>query len=190
MYGGTASKEFIMIQKFIEGKCGISLGEEKAYLLESKLARLLAESGKSSFEELYLKICSTNDTDLIDSVIDAVTINETFWFRDKTPWYIIEELLLPALIAEFRKGERDRIRIWSAACSYGQEPYSVAMCIDSCLMSVLKPSKSLLLIYLPMYFRWLRRGISIIYQFQGAWRRITNPDTSEIKEEYGGWMRK
>jgi len=133
MYGGTASKEFIMIQEFIEGKCGISLGEEKAYLLESKLASLLVESGASSFEDLYLKICTTNDPDLIDSVIEAVTINETFWFRDKTPWYIIEEVLLPALVAKLRNGERDRIRIWSAACSYGQEPYSVAMCIDRCL---------------------------------------------------------
>ncbi|KUO73794.1 MAG: hypothetical protein APF77_17065 [Clostridia bacterium BRH_c25] len=133
MYDGTASKEFAMLQKFIEEKCGIELGEEKAYLLESKLARLLAESGASSFEELYLKICSTKDPYLIDSIIEAVTINETFWFRDKTPWYIIEDILLPVLIAELRNGKRDKVRIWSAACSYGQEPYSAAMCIDSYL---------------------------------------------------------
>lgn len=124
-----------MIQKFIEEKCGIILGEDKAYLLESKLAGFLMESEASSFEELYLKICTTNDSALIDSVIDAVTINETFWFRDKTPWYIIEDMLLPQLIAQLRNGERDKVRIWSAACSYGQEPYSIAMCIDNCLNS-------------------------------------------------------
>ena len=133
MYGGTVSKEFIMIQEFIEGKCGIKLGEEKAYLLESKLTSLLVESGASNFEDLYLKICTTSDSALIESVIEAVTINETFWFRDKTPWYVIEEILLPVLIAKLRNGEGDRVRIWSAACSYGQEPYSVAMCIDNYL---------------------------------------------------------
>jgi chemotaxis protein methyltransferase CheR len=133
MYGVTASKEFVMIQKFIEEKCGIALGEDKAYLLESKLTRFLIEYGASSFEDLYLKICTTKDPCLVDSVIDAVTINETFWFRDKTPWYIIEEILLPKYITELRNGERDAIRIWSTACSYGQEPYSVAMCIDNYL---------------------------------------------------------
>lgn len=133
MYECTASKEFAMIQKFIEEKCGIELGEEKAYLLESKLAKFLAEFGASSFEDLYLKICSTNDSYLIDSVIDAVTINETFWFRDKAPWHILEEILLPSFISELRNGERNKVRIWSAACSYGQEPYSAAMSIDNCL---------------------------------------------------------
>lgn len=133
MYGGTASNEYAMIQKFIEEKCGIEFGGDKAYLLESKLAKLLAESGASSFEDLYLKLCFSKDPYLIESVIDAVTINETFWFRDKTPWYIIEDILLPALTSELRNGKRDKVRTWSAACSYGQEPYSLAMCIDSYL---------------------------------------------------------
>ncbi|HYE82407.1 MAG TPA: protein-glutamate O-methyltransferase CheR [Clostridia bacterium] len=133
MYGEAASMEFAMVQRFIEEICGIALGEEKAYLLESKLARLLVEFGASSFEELYIKLCSTKDPYLVDSVIDAVTINETFWFRDKTPWYIIEDILLPAFLAELRDGKREKARIWSAACSYGQEPYSTAMCIDSFL---------------------------------------------------------
>ena len=133
MENRIVSKEFLMIQKFIEDKCGIALGEEKAYLLESKLSKMLAESSFLSFDELYRKICYLNDPEIVDSVIDAITINETFWFRDKTPWYILEDLLLPGFIQELRDGKREKIRVWSAACSYGQEPYSVAMCINNYL---------------------------------------------------------
>jgi chemotaxis protein methyltransferase CheR len=96
---------------------------------------MLAESVFESFEELYEHICLWNDPIVIDEIIDSITVNETFWFRDKTPWVIMEELLLPEYIREFREGRRDRVRIWSAACSYGQEPYSIAMCIDNYLES-------------------------------------------------------
>ncbi|PKM77033.1 MAG: chemotaxis protein CheR [Firmicutes bacterium HGW-Firmicutes-15] len=133
MNGATASKEFLMIQKLIEDKCGIVLGQEKAFLLESKLSKMLEESDFMSFDDLYRKICYWNDPEIVDLVIEAVTIKETFWFRDKTPWQILEELLLPTYIKELRDGSRDKVRIWSAACSYGQEPYSVAMCIDNYL---------------------------------------------------------
>lgn len=127
------SKEFIAIRRFIEDKCGIFLGEEKSYLLESKLVKILAESALESFEELYVQICSWNDPDIIDNIIESITVNETFWFRDKTPWLILEDILLPTYIKEYREGTRDKVRIWSAACSYGQEPYSIAMCIDQYL---------------------------------------------------------
>ena len=129
----TASKEFLMIQKLIEDKCGIVLGQEKAFLLESKLSKMLAESSSLSFDDLYRKICYGNNHEVVEIVIEAVTIKETFWFRDKAPWQILEELLLPIYIKELREGKRHKVRIWSAACSYGQEPYSVAMCIDNYL---------------------------------------------------------
>lgn len=127
------SKEFIAIRRFIEDKCGIFLGEEKSYLLESKLVKILAESALESFEQLYVQICSWNDPDIIDNIIESITVNETFWFRDKTPWLILEDILLPTYIKEYREGTRDKVLIWSAACSYGQEPYSIAMCIDQYL---------------------------------------------------------
>jgi chemotaxis protein methyltransferase CheR len=131
----TTSKEFMMMQRFIEDRCGIFSGEEKTYLLESKLTKMLSESSFGSLEELCAKICHWNDPKLIDNIIDAITVNETFWFRDKTPWLIMEDILLPNYINEFREGKRDRVRIWSSACSYGQEPYSTAMCIDHYLKS-------------------------------------------------------
>lgn len=129
----TASKGFLMIQQFIEETCGIELGEEKSYLLESKLVRLLEESSLESFEELYHRICMTKDPEIVSNVIDAITINETFWFRDKSPWHTMEDMLLPVYIKELRNMGRQKVRIWSAACSYGQEPYSIAMCIDNYL---------------------------------------------------------
>ncbi len=135
MWNDSISKEFMMIQRFIEDKCGIFLGDEKAYLLESRLSKMLAESIFESFDELYAQICTWNDPDMIDEIIDSITINETFWFRDKSPWLIMEELLLPAYIMELREGKRRKVRIWSAASSYGQEPYSIAMCIDHYLLS-------------------------------------------------------
>lgn len=126
----TNSKEFITLLHFIEERCGIFLGGEKSYILESKLKRMLADSRFKSFETLFLKIVHSNDTEIIDEVIDAITVNETFWFRDKTPWIILEEILLPKFINEFHEGKRESVEIWSGACSTGQEPYSIAMCID------------------------------------------------------------
>ena len=135
MYSELTSKEFTNMQKYIEEKCGISIGEDKAYLMESRLSGLLVESGLSSFEELYQKIIRENNQLVVEKVIDAVTTNETFWFRDKMPWSMMEEILLPVYLREFREGKRTCVRIWSAACSSGQEPYSTAICINNYLES-------------------------------------------------------
>lgn len=124
------SQELIMLLRLIEDKFGIILGEEKAYLLDSMLDKILSKSSFRSFEELYTQISYRNDPDLIDDIIDALTVNETFWFRDRTPWLIMEELLLSTYITQLREGKLDQVRIWSGACSYGQEPYSIAMSID------------------------------------------------------------
>lgn len=128
-----SSKEFLLMQKIIEEQCGIALGEDKAYLVESRLSKLLKESSLTSFEELYHKINSGSDAGIVEKLIDAITTNETFWFRDKTPWSAMERILLPDYVQKLREGKKSRIRIWSAACSSGQEPYSVAMCIENYL---------------------------------------------------------
>lgn len=127
------SKEFSLLKKYIEEQCGISIGEEKAYLVENRLSRLLIDLRMSTFEDLYKKICCGRDEKISEKVIDAITTNETLWFRDKMPWVILEELLIPKYIKELKEKKKSRIRIWSAACSTGQEPYSIAMCIDNYL---------------------------------------------------------
>ncbi len=126
-------REFILFRDYISEQCGILLGDDKAYLIESRLSRLMVENGLFSFEELYKHIYSHQDRQMAARVIDAVTTNETLWFRDRAPWIIMEKHILPAWIDRLRQGKCSRARIWSAACSTGQEPYSLAMLIDNYL---------------------------------------------------------
>ncbi|MDD3268939.1 MAG: protein-glutamate O-methyltransferase CheR [Syntrophomonadaceae bacterium] len=133
MNNSLSPREFALLQKYIEEHSGIELGAEKAYLIESRLSGLLENYSLGSYEELFYKAYSRKDVIFTRQVFDAITTNETFWFRDKTPWYIMEDLLLPQYIREMQAGRRVNVRIWSCACSSGQEPYSIAMSIDSFL---------------------------------------------------------
>lgn len=130
MQATLSGTEFQLFKKYIHAKCGIDIGEEKAYLIETRLSKLLADSGMTTFDELYNTIRNNDDAHMAEKIIDAITTNETLWFRDKTPWNILEEILLPQYITKLRNGEKFKIRIWSAASSTGQEAYSTAMCID------------------------------------------------------------
>lgn len=128
-------QEFVLFRNYIAEQCGIELGDDKAYLIESRLSRLLVENNLDSFEALYHHIYAHQDRQMAERVIDAITTNETLWFRDRGPWVLLEKQLLPRYIEMLRRGERKTIRIWSAACSTGQEPYSIAMLIDRYLTS-------------------------------------------------------
>lgn len=133
MNKSISSKEFILMQNYIRDECGINIGDDKAYLIESRLSGMLRELNCSSYEQLYNLISTKRDRDIAERVIDAITTNETLWFRDKMPWMIMEEVFLPQYVEMLKKGEKDRIRIWSAGCSTGQEPYSTAMSIHNYL---------------------------------------------------------
>ncbi|NLH50979.1 MAG: protein-glutamate O-methyltransferase CheR [Myxococcales bacterium] len=122
--------EFDLLRKFIEDRCGIALEKGKEYLIESRLARLLVETDSGNFGDFYRKVKSEPNPVLVERIIDAMTTNETLWFRDKGPYIILEELILPQMKELLRQGARSEIRIWSAACSTGQEPYSIGMIID------------------------------------------------------------
>ncbi|AIF53361.1 protein-glutamate O-methyltransferase CheR [Pelosinus sp. UFO1] len=128
-----SSQAFHLFQKYIEEQCGIVIRDEKAYLIESRLSKFLITFGLSSFDELYCMLSQQKQTTLAEQIIDAITTNETLWFRDKTPWQALEEKLLPDYVEKIRQGVCGKIRIWSAACATGQEPYSIAMCIDNYL---------------------------------------------------------
>lgn len=127
--------EFLLLQKYIEEQCGITISADKAYLIESRLYKLVLDAGLDSFEKFYRLLQSRRDPQMITNVIDAITTNETLWFRDKSPWEILEKKLLPQYIQELQQKKRQKVRIWSAACSTGQEPYSIAMSIDRYLTS-------------------------------------------------------
>ncbi|SDY22694.1 CheR family methyltransferase [Tindallia californiensis] len=132
MTASLSSREFSLFQKYIEDQCGISIGDEKAYLIESRLTKLLIESKLNSFEELYKMLYDRKDPKLSEKVIDAITTNETLWFRDKTPWIILEKELMAEYISMIRNTGK-RIKIWSAAASSGQEAYSTVISIDQYL---------------------------------------------------------
>ena len=119
-----SAQEYENFKTFLQDACGILLGENKQYLVRSRLRRILDDRGLESLDELLAELKRPAGFHLRESVIDAMTTNETLWFRDNHPFRILQEKLLPEL-AESRPNQT--LRIWSAACSTGQEPYSVAM---------------------------------------------------------------
>lgn len=122
--------EFTLFSRFIEERTGIEIRQTKSYLIETRLSRLLDEGGFGSFQQLYCAMLADKSGALGERVIDAITTNETFWFRDRMPWRYLEREQLPRFVAELRSGRRNRVRIWSAAAATGQEAYSTAMAID------------------------------------------------------------
>ena len=121
--------EFKLLRDLIEQSCGIALGEEKAYLIETRLVGLMTENGCEDYGSFYRMVARDPENRLRDKIVDAMTTNETLWFRDTHPFVILRDKLLPPLGEELRSGNRFRIRIWSGASSTGQEAYSIAMTI-------------------------------------------------------------
>lgn len=114
--------------------CGIHLDRTKGYLVESRLSSLVEEAGCGSYVDLVNKVRYSNDVMLRNKLIDALTTNETLFFRDDSPFQAFQYKLLPDLIeAKKNSAQSRRIRIWSAACSTGQEPYSIAMMLHETL---------------------------------------------------------
>jgi chemotaxis protein methyltransferase CheR len=126
--------EYEAFKSFLEQACGILLGSGKEYLVTSRLNSILKEAGIGSLDALLKLIQSPAHTRLKVKVIDAMTTNETFWFRDMGHYILLKETILPDLNRE-RGGS---IRIWSAACSSGQEPYNISMIAEE--YQSLKPS--------------------------------------------------
>ncbi len=123
-------QEFVLLREFIKEQCGILLGDEKVYLIENRLSRPAKDAGCKTFGAYYLELKhSSRSGSLRRKLVDAISTNETSWFRDQNPFIILQECLLPQFHAEKIAGKRRGINIWSAACSTGQEPYSIAMTI-------------------------------------------------------------
>lgn len=120
-------KEFDEFRSYLEQRSGIVLSDNKGYLVASRLSQLMTEYKLESYSDLILRIKS--DAKLSKLTMDAMTTNETSWFRDNYPYELLHHELLPALV----KARVPRIRIWSAACSTGQEPYSIRMVTEEYL---------------------------------------------------------
>ncbi|MEZ6045174.1 MAG: protein-glutamate O-methyltransferase CheR [Planctomycetaceae bacterium] len=115
------------LASFLLGSSGLSLGANKEYLLESRLIPLAQSMGWNGIPELIAQLRKGGDKNLEDAVIEAMTTNETSFFRDKKPFEVMISNIFPALIKA--RALRRTIRIWCAAGSTGQEPYSIAMTI-------------------------------------------------------------
>lgn len=122
-----------MFKKYVKEKCSIDISDDKSYLIETRLSKMLADLSLNSYSELYSRITEDAAGEYAERIIDAITTNETMWFRDKTPWEILEKFYLPRFIKDLKSGKKQKIRIWSTASSTGQEAYSTAMCIDTYL---------------------------------------------------------
>jgi chemotaxis protein methyltransferase CheR len=127
-------EELPVWSRYIYEICGIHLDDSKGYLVESRLSSLLAESGASNFSELFFKVRTDGTSKLRGKVIEAITTNETSFFRDTSPFDLLRHKLIPDLIdRRGTGGARVPIRIWSAACSTGQEAYSTGIVLKELL---------------------------------------------------------
>ncbi|MDY6855638.1 MAG: protein-glutamate O-methyltransferase CheR [Thermodesulfobacteriota bacterium] len=132
--------EVNVISRFIGEISGICLDTTKAYLLENRLSSLIDELECSSYSELYYKVKSDNTRTMERKIIDAITTKETLFFRDKYPFDLLQHKILPDLI-DNKKAKSSNffpldIRIWSAACSTGQEVYSIALTLNDILSNM------------------------------------------------------
>lgn len=124
--------EFALFSKYILDISGIALDKGKEYLVETRLHPLMDEMGCSSFTDFYQKIQKDFRKDLEKRVIDAISTNETYFFRDKHPFELLQHKIVPDLVDKRMRngkkmGTKIPVRIWSAASSTGQEIYSIAM---------------------------------------------------------------
>lgn len=118
-----STQEYKQFKDKLEQCSGILLGDNKEYLISSRLRRLLESENLASIGDLVGAMDRNHR--LKESVVDAMTTNETLWFRDDHPFRIFKEKLLPELAKTRRP-----LRIWCAACSTGQEPYSLSIAVE------------------------------------------------------------
>jgi chemotaxis protein methyltransferase CheR len=117
--------EFGIVRRILKEHSGLNLGEDKQDLLEGKLRPLLREFGLPSLSHLVLVMMRPDAHRLRSRVAQAVTVQESYFFRDKVPFSYFLDTMLPKLMA--KREDSRRIRIWCAAAATGQEPYSLAM---------------------------------------------------------------
>jgi chemotaxis protein methyltransferase CheR len=119
--------EYDYLRKLLKDRSGLVLSSDKQYLLESRLLPIVRRLDLGSLGGLVAKLRAPGAEQLVVQVVEAMTTNESFFYRDKVPFDNFSEGIMPALIAA--RANQRRIRIWCAAASTGQEPYSLAMCV-------------------------------------------------------------
>jgi chemotaxis protein methyltransferase CheR len=125
----VAAHDFDYIARLVRRSSAIVLEPGKEYLVESRLLPIARRTGDGSLSALVARLRAEPDDGLHHEVIDAMTTNETSWFRDRHPFDALGSRILPELLT--KRAAQRRIAIWSAGCSSGQEPYSIAMVVHN-----------------------------------------------------------
>lgn len=123
--GSVSDMQYHRFAAYLQEKSGIVLGENKQYLVNSRLNSLLSTFRCGSIDELLTRCMDGRDDKVSEAVLNAMTTNETLWFRDTYPYLALSNIILPELAM---RGKYP-VRIWSSACSSGQEPYSIAITV-------------------------------------------------------------
>jgi len=118
--------DYEYLRKLLKDHSGLDLSADKQYLIESRLLPLARKSGLSDISEVVQKLRGGSSS-LVTQVVEAMTTNETFFFRDKAPFDHFRDSIMPEILKA--RANRKAVRIWCAAGSTGQEPYSLAMCV-------------------------------------------------------------
>lgn len=121
-------EDFDLFAKLLYQRSGLVLTKEKAYLLESRLMPIARKANLKDLGELAAIMRQRTDENLLADITDAMTTNESSFFRDQRPFDQFRQIVLPKFLQA--RAAAKRLRIWSAACSNGQEPYSLAMILD------------------------------------------------------------
>ncbi|MGH6664157.1 MAG: CheR family methyltransferase [Pseudolabrys sp.] len=118
-------RDFDYLRELLRQRSGLVLSAEKQYLAESRLLPVARKHGLAGLAELVAKLKTATVAPLNTDVVEAMTTNESFFFRDKVPFDHFRDTIMPALLAA--RAREKRIRIWCTACATGQEPFSLAM---------------------------------------------------------------
>lgn len=119
--------DYDYLRNLVKVRSGLVLGADKHYLVESRLLPVARRAGLADLTTLVQKLKSPEAELLVQQVVEAMLTNETFFFRDRVPFEHFRETIMPALLAA--RAANRRIRIWCAAASTGQEPYTLAICL-------------------------------------------------------------
>jgi chemotaxis protein methyltransferase CheR len=118
--------DFDFVQKLVQQKAAIVLDNGKQYFVESRLTPLAQNTGHDSIEKLILALRQNpHNSRMVEQVVEAITIHETSFFRDIHPFKCMKEVVMPALLE--KRASQHTLNLWCAACSSGQEPYTVSM---------------------------------------------------------------
>ena len=129
MENNLSDRLFQKFSQLVYEQCGINLHEGKKALLQARLNKRLRMTGIDSYGEYFKFITSAANAGEFIHFLDSISTNLTYFFRESQHFDFLEQVALPELIAKKQKTGDSRIRIWSAGCSTGEEPYSLAMCV-------------------------------------------------------------